>query len=125
MANAIAAGACDLAMVDIMKIGGVTGARQTSESAATFTGKDMRILSHLFANNRAWADEITRLQPDFFTRLAHQQAPKYLWIGCSDSRVPANEKGSRRPIRLVYFSFLIPGGLGGGYTLPMSSKILS
>jgi carbonic anhydrase len=51
----------------------------------------MRILSHLFANNRGWANEITRREPDFFTRLAHQQAPKYLWIGCSDSRVPANQ----------------------------------
>ena len=45
----------------------------------------------LFENNRRWAAGITRQQPDFFTRLARQQAPKYLWIGCSDSRVPANE----------------------------------
>ena len=48
-------------------------------------------LEHLFANNRAWADEITRQDPEFFARLSRQQAPKYLWIGCSDSRVPANE----------------------------------
>lgn len=51
----------------------------------------MRVLSHLFANNRAWADEITARDPDFFARLSRQQAPQYLWIGCSDSRVPANQ----------------------------------
>ncbi len=51
----------------------------------------MQILSHLFANNRAWAERITADDPDFLTRLARQQAPEYLWIGCSDSRVPANE----------------------------------
>jgi carbonic anhydrase len=45
----------------------------------------------LFANNRSWAAEMTRRDPDFFSRLAGQQAPKYLWIGCADSRVPANE----------------------------------
>src|SRR3954464_5097777 len=48
-------------------------------------------LEDLFANNRAWAAAITREQPDFFRDLARQQAPQYLWIGCSDSRVPANE----------------------------------
>jgi carbonic anhydrase len=51
----------------------------------------MRVLSHLFENNRAWAAEMTRQDPEFFTRLAGQQAPRYLWIGCSDSRVPANQ----------------------------------
>jgi carbonic anhydrase len=51
----------------------------------------MRVLNHLFANNRAWAAEMIRHDPDFFERLAHQQAPQYLWIGCSDSRVPANQ----------------------------------
>jgi carbonic anhydrase len=51
----------------------------------------MRVLGHLFANNRAWAEEMVRREPDFFTRLARQQAPQYLWIGCSDSRVPANQ----------------------------------
>lgn len=48
-------------------------------------------LSHLIANNRAWAAERIRQDPHFFRRLARQQAPEYLWIGCSDSRVPANE----------------------------------
>jgi carbonic anhydrase len=51
----------------------------------------MRYLSHLFTNNRKWADAITRDDPEFFSRLAKQQAPQYLWIGCSDSRVPANQ----------------------------------
>lgn len=51
----------------------------------------MRVLSHLFTNNRAWAAETTRQDPEFFKRLADQQAPQYLWIGCSDSRVPANQ----------------------------------
>ncbi|MEK6371099.1 MAG: carbonate dehydratase [Acidobacteriota bacterium] len=49
------------------------------------------MLEHLFANNRAWAEEVVRQDPEFFTRLATQQAPQYLWIGCSDSRVPANQ----------------------------------
>jgi carbonic anhydrase len=51
----------------------------------------MRHLQHLFANNRAWAARATESDPQFFRRLASQQAPEYLWIGCSDSRVPANE----------------------------------
>ncbi len=48
-------------------------------------------LDHLFAQNRAWSEEMTRQDPDFFTRLSTQQNPGYLWIGCSDSRVPANQ----------------------------------
>jgi carbonic anhydrase len=48
----------------------------------------MRVLSRLFANNRAWAAEMARQDPDFFQRLSRQQTPEYLWIGCSDSRVP-------------------------------------
>ncbi len=51
----------------------------------------MRVLGHLFKNNQSWAADITRHDPDFFQRLSRQQAPQYLWIGCSDSRVPANE----------------------------------
>jgi carbonic anhydrase len=48
-------------------------------------------LKELFERNRAWAAEVTRRDPDFFARLRTQQAPQFLWIGCSDSRVPANE----------------------------------
>jgi carbonic anhydrase len=51
----------------------------------------MRVLKHLFDSNRQWAERIRRDDPEFFTRLARQQAPRYLWIGCSDSRVPANQ----------------------------------
>lgn len=51
----------------------------------------MRTLSQLFSNNRAWAADMTRQDPQFFQRLTQQQAPQYLWIGCSDSRVPANQ----------------------------------
>jgi carbonic anhydrase len=49
------------------------------------------MLDHLKANNRAWAARKTAADPEFFVRLVTQQAPRYLWIGCSDSRVPANE----------------------------------
>ena len=48
-------------------------------------------LTHLLESNRAWAAAVKAQDPEFFTRLAQQQAPKYLWIGCSDSRVPANQ----------------------------------
>lgn len=48
-------------------------------------------LDHLFANNRAWSEAIRRRDPDFFAKLSGQQSPQYLWIGCADSRVPANE----------------------------------
>jgi carbonic anhydrase len=51
----------------------------------------MSKLERLFAANRAWVAEMTATDPAFFTRLAGQQAPQYLWIGCSDSRVPANQ----------------------------------
>ena len=50
-----------------------------------------RNLDDLFQKNRAWAARVTAAQPDFFAQLAKQQNPKILWIGCSDSRVPANE----------------------------------
>jgi carbonic anhydrase len=49
------------------------------------------MLDDLKANNRAWADRMVSRDPDFFKRLEQQQGPQYLWIGCSDSRVPANE----------------------------------
>lgn len=48
-------------------------------------------LDHLFENNRNWSKRLTENDPQFFDRLSHLQEPKYLWIGCSDSRVPANE----------------------------------
>ena len=51
----------------------------------------MNRLDDLLHNNRAWAERVSREDPGFFERLSGQQAPKYLWIGCSDSRVPANQ----------------------------------
>ncbi len=51
----------------------------------------MNDLHELFENNRAWAAEMTRRDPEFFSRLARLQSPRFLWIGCSDSRVPANQ----------------------------------
>jgi len=51
----------------------------------------METLTHLFDNNKAWAGRIRQLDPEFFLKLSRQQSPSYLWIGCSDSRVPANE----------------------------------
>lgn len=51
----------------------------------------MKVLKQLFDNNRRWAANQTESDPEFFTRLSQQQSPEYLWIGCSDSRVPANE----------------------------------
>jgi len=51
----------------------------------------MDTIHHLFNNNRAWAQAMINKDPEYFHRLAAQQAPDYLWIGCSDSRVPANQ----------------------------------
>lgn len=67
------------------KIGG--GHFLRSENDAT----RMDTLKHLFGQNKAWADSIRRRDPEFFEKLSRQQNPEYLWIGCSDSRVPANE----------------------------------
>jgi carbonic anhydrase len=51
----------------------------------------MHDLKHLFEQNKAWAKSITQRDPSFFKKLSEQQKPQYLWIGCADSRVPANE----------------------------------
>lgn len=51
----------------------------------------MRTLRQLFDNNQAWSERIRKQDPDFFQKLSRQQSPNYLWIGCSDSRVPANQ----------------------------------
>ena len=50
-----------------------------------------RAIEHLFANNKNWSERMHAEDPEFFTRLVNQQSPEYLWIGCSDSRVPANQ----------------------------------
>jgi carbonic anhydrase len=51
----------------------------------------MAELNHLFSQNKSWAESITQRDPEFFQKLSRQQHPEHLWIGCSDSRVPANE----------------------------------
>lgn len=51
----------------------------------------MHVLEHLFENNRTWASDIKAHTPEFFENLEGQQSPEYLWIGCADSRVPANQ----------------------------------
>jgi len=53
--------------------------------------KNSQALEHLFISNRQWAEGMVAKDPDFFKRLVNQQAPQYLWIGCADSRVPAND----------------------------------
>lgn len=51
----------------------------------------MGVLAELFENNVNWSQQISQRDPEFFARLSQQQSPKYLWIGCADSRVPANQ----------------------------------
>ena len=51
----------------------------------------MRVLKHIFENNKEWASGIKKEDPEFFQKLSRQQSPEYMWIGCSDSRVPANQ----------------------------------
>ncbi len=51
----------------------------------------MRVLKNLFENNKKWAEKVRKSDPEFFLNLSRQQKPEYLWVGCSDSRVPANE----------------------------------
>ncbi len=57
----------------------------------------MKTLKHLFESNQKWAKQIESEQPGFFEQLSKQQSPEYLWIGCADSRVPANEIIDLRP----------------------------
>jgi len=57
----------------------------------------LNTLKHLFERNLTWANEIKEQDPEFFSKLSKQQAPEYLWIGCSDSRVPANQIVSLPP----------------------------
>jgi len=56
-----------------------------------------RKLNSLFDNNKAWAEKMTQANPNFFKHLSEQQTPDYLWIGCSDSRVPANQVVDLKP----------------------------
>jgi len=60
-------------------------------TSANYQEFDVPSVEQLFKNNQAWAEKITEENPNFFKQLAQQQTPEYLWIGCSDSRVPANQ----------------------------------
>src|SRR5678815_329083 len=73
------------------------GGRRLAPVHATPRRDRMRSLASLFENNRRWAARMTAAEPDFFERLAAHQTPQYLWIGCSDSRVPPNELVSLMP----------------------------
>jgi carbonic anhydrase len=66
-------------------------AKSGSKEKARRPFKKMKSLDNLLARNRAWAEKIKAADPDFFNLLSQQQLPEYLWIGCSDSRVPANQ----------------------------------
>ncbi len=57
----------------------------------------MKTLKHLFDNNQAWSKRVREKSPDFFTNLAEQQSPEYVWIGCSDSRVSASNIVGLKP----------------------------
>jgi carbonic anhydrase len=57
----------------------------------------MKALPQLFENNRNWAAKLRETDPEFFEKLAHQQSPEFLWIGCSDSRVPASSIVGMQP----------------------------
>jgi len=57
----------------------------------------MKRLTHLFENNNTWAAGLLKQNPQFFAELSEQQSPEYLWIGCSDSRVPANQIAGLAP----------------------------
>jgi len=68
------------------------GARKRAGSSTLRSLKEeMKTTTELFDNNRHWAKRMTQINRRFFKDLARQQSPKYLWIGCADSRVPANE----------------------------------
>jgi carbonic anhydrase len=72
-------------------------ASRRSQQPQPAPASSVHSLKELFDSNRAWAARITAQEPDFFERLALQQNPEFLWIGCSDSRVPANEIVGRLP----------------------------
>jgi hypothetical protein len=67
----------------------------------------MRTLKELFQQNRAWAHDITSRDPEFFLKLSSQQTPRYLWIGCADSRVPANEI----VVPIIIMSYMATGSI--------------
>jgi carbonic anhydrase len=88
----------------------------------------MRELQALFENNRRWALQTERSQPGFFQKLAEQQAPPFLWIGCSDSRVPANQIVDLPPgevfVHRNIANQVIPDDLNAGCVLEYAVDVL-
>lgn len=88
----------------------------------------MRSLQHLFDANRRWALRVQESDTEFFDRLAHQQAPEILWIGCSDSRVPANQIVGLPPgevfVHRNLANVLAPGDLNGNAVLQFAVDVL-
>lgn len=88
----------------------------------------MQALRHLFANNQTWAGRIRDQDPEFFEKLSRQQAPEYFWIGCSDSRVPANEITGLLPGELFVHrnvaNIVPPGDLNCLSTLQFAVDVL-
>ena len=81
------------------------------------------MLDHLKENNRAWAQRMVAADAGFFKRLERQQAPEYLWIGCSDSRVPANEIVDLDPGRAVRAPQRRQPGAAAGRQLPLGAAV--
>ena len=88
----------------------------------------MRNLQKLFDNNRRWAASMRQADAKFFERLEHQQGPEYLWIGCSDSRVPANQICGLAPgevfVHRNIANVLAPGDLNGNAVLQFALDVL-
>ncbi len=88
----------------------------------------MRQLSHLFANNRAWASRLQSEDPGFFSKLSRQQAPEYFWIGCSDSRVPATQITGLLPGEMFVHrnvaNVVPPGDLNSSAALQFAVEVL-
>jgi len=88
----------------------------------------MQYLSHLFDNNRSWVEQTRKWEPTFFEDLAQQQSPQYLWIGCADSRVPANQIVGLMPGELFVHrnvaNLVVPGDLNCLSVLQFAVEVL-
>src|SRR6201996_7575053 len=86
------------------------------------------MIEDLLAANKAWSERKQKADPDFFLRLAAQQSPEYLWVGCSDSRVPANDIVGRDPGEMFVHSnvanLCTPGDLNFLSVLQYSVEVL-
>ncbi|KAL0019673.1 hypothetical protein WJX79_001937 [Trebouxia sp. C0005] len=88
-------------------------------------------ITHVLQNNKEWAKKMILEKPDYFSNLAHQQAPEYLWIGCSDSRVPANQILGLAPVAVLKVKHIIVcghyncGAVRGALTMSGKTKMLT